>query len=157
MGLDITHGTWTGAYGAFNRWRGKLAAAAGYDVEAWMLLNPTAWKLHQMGAAQAAQFQPPPETSERNIAWGRVTDENVQGRWDRLPEDPLVVLLVHSDCDGEIVADHLLPLAARLEQLIPLLPDEPAAGHIGHWRDKTQEFIDGLRTAHDAGEPVVFW
>ena len=31
-----------------------------------------------------------------------------------------------------------------------LLPDEEAGGHIGRWREKTQQFVDGLRAAASA-------
>lgn len=42
------------------------------------------------------------------------------------------------------------------EELIPKLPDEDTGGHIGNWRDKTQQFVDGLREASKAKEDVGF-
>lgn len=71
--------------------------------------------------------------------------------------DPLVVLLSHSDCDGEIAAADCGPIADRLEQLMPALRVAgEAGGHIGNFADKTQQFIKGLRAAAAANEPVDF-
>jgi hypothetical protein len=77
-------------------------------------------------------------------------------KWSCLKPSPLHELLYHSDCDGEIAADRCGPIADALEALIPLLPDEEAGGHIGHWREKTQQFVRGLRSAAAAGEPLDF-
>lgn len=35
MGLCTTHGAWTGTHHAFNRWRSKIAQAAGYGRGDW--------------------------------------------------------------------------------------------------------------------------
>lgn len=32
MGLHVSHGCWTGSYGAFDRWRRELATSAGIDI-----------------------------------------------------------------------------------------------------------------------------
>lgn len=47
-------------------------------------------------------------------------------------------------------------LADRLAELLPKLPEGDGGGHIGHWREKTQTFIDGLRLAASRGEDVEF-
>lgn len=135
MGLDTTHDAWHGAYSAFSRWRDKLWEVAGYD------------------------FSPDPESSWRQfpkLNWDAITEKNLQGEWESTPEDPLIVLIAHSDCDGSIYPEQAEPLADRLEQLLPLLPADPDNGHIGVWQDKTQKFIDGLRLAVTRGEPVGF-
>jgi hypothetical protein len=77
-------------------------------------------------------------------------------KWDCLKPSPLHELLYHSDCDGEIPAESCGPIADALEELLPLLPQGDAGGHIGNWRDKTQAFIDGLRLAASKNEPVEF-
>lgn len=66
--------------------------------------------------------------------------------WDKA--DPITTLLNHSDCDGEIAARDCLPLAERLEGILPLLD--------GYNRETAQRFIDGLRAAATANEDVVF-
>ena len=64
---------------------------------------------------------------------------NYQGMWYDDPDDILDVLLIHSDCDGFLFPRHLGPLSVRLEELMPKIPED--------WQEKTQEFIDGLRSA----------
>jgi hypothetical protein len=91
------------------------------------------------------------------IDWGHITKGQLMGKWEETPDDPLLVLIAHSDCEGTIYPEQAGPLADRLEELLPRLPDEEAPGHIGHWGQKTQKFIDGLREAAAEGEPVEFY
>ncbi len=77
-------------------------------------------------------------------------------KWETLRPDPLYALLSHSDCDGEIAPDDCAKIADRLEELLPKLPEGDAGGHIGYWREKTKQFIDGCRAASAAGEPLDF-
>lgn len=135
MGLDTSHDCWHGAYSAFNRWRNKLAEVAGY---------------HFFKAGD------PPLYEQPLIDWGHVTQDQLYGKWDETPKDPLLVLIAHSDCEGEIYPQQAGPLADRLEELLPLLPDGEGGGHIVSWKAKTQQFIDGLRAAFKANEPVEF-
>lgn len=140
MGLDISHGCWHGAYGAFSRWRDKLAEVAGYQIA-------------KVDFGTGDWFENRPTIL---IDWGHIQEKNFMGEWDEIPADPLILLIAHSDCDGIIHPEHVGPLADRLTELLPLLPDEEAPGHIGHWHTKTQKFIDGLRVAAAAGEDVEF-
>ena len=135
MGLDTTHDCWHGAYSAFTRWRNKLAEVAGYAF-------------YKAGD--------PPIYDQPLIDWGHITTENSYGQWANTPPDPLIVLIAHSDCEGEIYPAQAGPLADRLEELLPLLPSDSTGGHIGVWKDKTQAFINGLRAAVAANEPVEF-
>lgn len=89
------------------------------------------------------------------LHWGAVTNEQVYGEWAETPDDPLIVLLVHSDCEGEIHPEQAGPLADRLEALLPEIHGE-GGGHIGNYRAKTEAFIAGLRAAVAAGEPMEF-
>lgn len=132
MGLDTSHDCWHGAYSAFTRWRNALAEAAGYAI------------VNINGHTAAL------------IDWGHITERQLFGDWETTPSDPLIVLIAHSDCEGEIRPAQAAQLAARLEELLPLLPNEDAGGHIGNWRDKTQVFINGLRAAASANESVEF-
>lgn len=134
MGLDTTHDCWHGAYSAFSRWRNKLAEVAGYKLE---------------------KHGDPPIFDGPAIDWNAITELNVQGHWNETPEDALLVIFAHSDCDGVIFPEQALPLAERLEELLPLL-EEDGGGHIGSYKDKTQEFIDGLRLAASRDEVVQF-
>ena len=136
MGLDTSHEAWSGAYGAFTRWRHKIAEAAGYEI-----------------AKVEGQYGP---SDTVLIDWGHIQEKNYSGEWDEIPSDPLIVLIAHSDCDGVIHPEHAAPLADRLEELIPLLPEGEAPGHVRDWRDKTRQFVDGLRAAVAADEDVDF-
>lgn len=135
MGLDTSHDCWHGAYGAFSRWRNTLAVAAGYKL--------TEGEYGRM---------------EVDLPWDVFEDKNYQGEWDSPPgDDPLLYLLAHSDCDGVIHPEHGTHIAARLEQLLPLLDGEEANGHIRpSMRAMTQKFISGLLAAAEAGEDVDF-
>jgi|SRR6185369_3412407 len=141
MGLDTSHDCWHGSYSAFTRWRNTIAEVAGYS-----LMEPTPEEREKYFVVSKYPM----------IEWDGIEEKNYGGDWSQMPGDPLIVLIAHSDCDGVIHPEHGRPLADRLEQLLPLLPEEDAPGHIGNWRDKTQRFIDGLRQAARLGEDVEF-
>lgn len=132
MGLDTSHDCWHGPYSAFTRWRNALAVAADWQIE-----NVDGYML------------------PKNIDWNQITEENIMGQWDHMPEDPLVIIQAHSDCDGEIPWQFCGPLADRLEQLLPKLPDGHGVRELS-LQSATQRFIDGLREAAAAQEPVDF-
>jgi hypothetical protein len=136
MGLDTSHDCWHGAYGAFARWRLAIAKAAGYPVTA--------------GEGGYGE--------DYVLPWDEFEARNYQGEWDRVPgDDPLLYLLAHSDCDGVIHPEHGAHVAARLEQLLPLLDGTTGNGHIQpHMRGTTEQFIAGLLAAAAAGEDVEF-
>src|SRR5699024_4550241 len=94
--------------------------------------------------------------AEVQIDWGHITNDNLVGKWEATPSDPLVVLIAHSDCDGEIHPDQAGPLADRLEDLLPQLPSRPDSGHIGDWAATTQKFIAALRESAESGQKVMF-
>lgn len=154
MGLDTTHGCWHGSYSAFTRWRNKLGEVAGYTYRV---------DVQHIGEDDRAYVSEHRVTPY--IDWGNIEatiGRDLFGRWPRMPvrpdgtADPLIVLLAHSDCEGEIQAEFCGPLAERLEELVPLLGDEDGGGHIGWFAEKTRTFIAGLREAHRLGEDVGF-
>lgn len=146
MGLDVSHDCWHGAYSAFSRWREKLAQIAG--------LPPL--QLMEGFYEQGSHRDPFFDLSQQYPNLAASYTVSLPIRWECLKPDVLYLLLNHSDCEGEIETEVCAPLATRLEDLLPLLPDADDAGHIGNWRDKTQKFIDGLRDAAAKGEVVSF-
>lgn len=74
--------------------------------------------------------------------------------WDAFSDDPLALLLNHSDCEGEIAVEHCIPIAERLEAILPLLPVGDVGGFT--WWDITAQFARGLRRAAASGEAVEF-
>jgi hypothetical protein len=157
MGLDTSHNCWHGAYSAFMRWREKLAEVA--ELPPLRLME--------------GFYEPP---SEEALEWARPRDggpkcnsyhgpslshwiDDITPRlpikWASLRPDPLYQLLHHSDCDGEIAAEDCAPIADSLERLLPLMHGG-GGGHIGNYREKTEQFIKGLRLAAERNEPVDF-
>ena len=136
MGLGTTHGAWRGPYSSFNMWRNAVATAAGYAV----------YKV----VDDAGHLRP-----TVMIDWGHVTSDQLRGYWGETPDDPLIVLIAHSDCEGVIMPEQATPLADRLEELLPLL-DAERRGPIESDAEITRRFIDGLRSAASEDEPVEF-
>ncbi len=70
-------------------------------------------------------------------------------RWEPYKGDPLVVLLDHSDCGGEIAHKDCKPLADRLLELAKIDPE--------HWAsERAETFARGLLWAHEQGDDVEF-
>lgn len=140
MGLDISHDTWSGAYGAFTRFRHALARAAGYEVT------------RLDGDIRETVL----------IDWGHTEDRNYYGDWDAIPcgtggPDPLLLLIIHSDCEGHIEPEHCAVLAERLVDLLPAIePGADGGGHLGDIRAATERFVAGCRAAAAAGERLEF-
>lgn len=71
-------------------------------------------------------------------------------------DEPLVILLDHSDCDGEIEAADTGKLADRLEQLLPDVITGQS-GDMQKWlTEVTERFIKGLRKAAKKKQRVRF-
>lgn len=137
MGLNISHDCWDGAYSAFSRWRNIIAIAAGYEI-----CN--------------VQYDNGMIIPTIMLDWGHITDDNCLGKWSEQPSDPLLYLIVHSDCDGIIKPEHARLLAKRLLEIVPLLPTEDDNSHIGNLKNKTLQFIAGLEDAANKNENVIF-
>ena len=90
MGLDTSHDAWHGSYGSFGIWRNQLAAVAGYKIIKVDGFNSV------------------------DIDWSNFKPKNLAGEWDETPSDPLLVLIVHSDCDGSIYPAQAKPLITRM-------------------------------------------
>jgi len=128
MGLDTSYDCWHGSYITFGWWR-SLVFSAAYPEENI------------------------PEDAQRYEYLYRVD------KWpstDPRRKDPIMSLLLHSDCDGEIPVDELLPLADALEALLPKLVSHKGARGEDWAQKRAETFIRGLREAHAAGEPVDF-
>jgi len=152
MGLDTTHDAWHGAYSAFMRWRTEIARAAGLPPLELM----EGFFCPRNGGHGIPTIYVDPNSSELALRGIARIEERLPIKWECLKPSPLHELLYHSDCDGEIPAESCGPIADELEKLLPLLPEGEAGGHVGDWRAKTQQFIDGLRRAAAASEPLGF-
>jgi len=123
VGLDTTYGCFSGSYASFMRFRTKLCEVAGYGQ-----LNR---RVGYGGFENGAEFS-------GHIPW---PDNN----------DALIVLLDHSDCDGEISHKDCKPLADRLVDLLPAMAN---AGD--YYAVTTKQFIAGLRKAHSKRGKITF-
>lgn len=124
MGLDTTHNAWHGSYSGFMRWRMEVAKAAGFPPLKHMVGFCTTEEAHEAGL-----LAPIP--------------------WDDFKENPLSLLLNHSDCDGELLAEDCPAIADALEALLPKLSDQ-------YNIQKTEQFIAGLRLAGSLDEDIQF-
>lgn len=173
MGLDTSHDCWQGAYSAFMRWRKALASVIGLDLDKMggytNAEDAGDWSDVRIGVtAEMADLRAvlaDAEQSDRADAVAEIQAEIER----RFPIDPLVTLLLHSDCDGSIEVADLLPLANRLEELLPKLEEYDAAnepaGHLAAVNPHrhaygvagaARRFAAGLRLAASLGEPVEF-
>lgn len=159
MGLDTSHGCWRGSYSAFNRWR-KMLAKVAKKPPLDLMEGHCRWEFDQEDLENLQNIPSGRSCSSLLYAALWVAEQCVEYipiPWDdAYGDDALRYLLDHSDCDGEIDHSVCCELANRLDELIPLLPDEDGGGHIGNWRVKTRTFADGLRHAAIAKENVEF-
>lgn len=129
MGLDTTHDAWHGAYSAFMRFRAELVR------EAW------GRDIRSLPGYHDSILSPDVATVDYTEA-------------ER--SDALYPLIDHSDCEGELSVEVLLPLAARLEELAPRFRGIDGGGHLGGVEAKALQFAAGCRAAAAAGEPLEF-
>ena len=66
----------------------------------------------------------------------------------------MLILLMHSDCEGVIQPTDGRRLAARLDELL----DKIGAGepNADEWQETTRQFINGLTRAADARQSLEF-
>jgi hypothetical protein len=157
MGLDTTHDCWSGPYSSFARWREEVARVVGVPL-------PLMEGFYSEPPAVAMDWAEPREggpfcgDGRGKLLHTFISKANswLPLSWEALRPDPIHVLLNHSDCDGEIEVGDCIPLAVRLEEIAPLLPDEPKWHRGESARAKALQFAAGLRAAAEAGEPVKF-
>lgn len=168
MGLDCSHGAWRGSYIAFHQWRTEIARLCGIPLdfmESFYDPNPNARSgimlllrvaEHDEQRLMVVQGYPKRADDDTHIASVRMMLAAFPLKWESLRPDPIHYLLCHSDSKGYLTPSECRKVAARLEELLPLLPEKPASGHIGDWRVTTQKFIDGCRAAAAAKERLRF-
>lgn len=127
MGLDTSHGCWHGPYSAFHRFRADIAEAVGIN-------------LSTMEGFDRSIPRPPCE---------HVTHPAT--KWEALAQRPLLILLSHSDCEGDIAAADCDAIADDLQKVLASSEALQA-----NWKQRIDDFINGLRDAALSDEPVVF-
>jgi len=71
-------------------------------------------------------------------------------RWRSLPPDPIIGLLFHSDCDGELSPEECERIAPRLRELVSKWPDDD------YDKMNALDLAIGMETAACAFEPLRF-
>lgn len=146
MGLNTTHGCWNGPYSGFAKFRELVGKAAGLP--------------HKPSRLSGEQL---------DINWEIVTKRQIMGHWGRKPPtvessgiydppitDPVLYLLVHSDCEGKLRRGYLPALKARLEELEPAYDALIVRSEHRYYASDLRHFIEGLEEAIGAGEHVEF-
>lgn len=77
--------------------------------------------------------------------------------------EPLVILLNHSDCDGDIEVEDLDPLRERMQLILNDLTEEKFKAAAGpgyfsfeYFKEKMESWIEGLEFAKSKNEKVEF-
>jgi hypothetical protein len=124
MGLDTSHDCWHGSYNGFGIFRNLVGKVAGLP-----------YRKPNMALGEFGH-------DVLDIDWDQITMRQIMGHWDRKGPtvdrgpgydapitDPVLYLLVHSDCDGKLRRGYLPELKTRLEELTPKC-DELADEHV---------------------------
>ncbi len=182
MGLSVSHDCWSSTYGTFTEWRRMLARAAGlppldmmegyfrefaFEDDAFNDEVPAhgSWLNQRSWYVEIGKEKLPIGVSRSLSPAMRESLCHLPLKWDYFKDDPLVLLLRHSDCDGIIEHEHCAPLAKRLLGLLDAVATVGATrrawGRLTPWgaewpRERTKQFAEGLMRAHDAGEDVTF-
>jgi hypothetical protein len=127
MGLDVSHDCWSGSYGRFGSFREALAKAINLDLDRM--------KGFERG------FIP------NSVSF--ILDKKNSISWEEIPHDDLHILINHSDCDGIIEHKDCLRLAHRLKEVAHLIKESD-------FKNRAEQFAEGLLLAHAAGEDVEF-
>lgn len=150
MGLDTSHDCWHGAYSGFALFRETVGRAAGLP-----------YRLAEKQFGDGVRHT-------LDIDWERVTSAQIAGEWNGVKptwqkpddiyahpvHDPVLYLLIHSDCDGFLQREYLPELKSRLEELEPEF--DRLTADDDYLRGDLREFINGLERAIEDDEDVVF-
>ena len=148
MGLGTTHDCWHGSYGNFSKWRKRIAELAGLpplDLMAGFFTDDEYGPFSMIVTGG---------TNQQKNQLTRVT-KLLPIKWECLEDRPLLLLLSHSDCDGEIEHADCKPIADDLKTILSLF-NEDKNPEDKYWKPRTEKFIAGLLDAHAKQEKIEF-
>lgn len=163
MGLDVSHDCYHGGYSTFMCFRNEIAKVVGIPLELMEGFCSVDYhcafsyveKVLEEYAYAEANPNEPLRYNFRELYLAQFIHDKVIAylpiKWGLLKKDPIIHLLNHSDCDGYLNVNCLIPLAERLEEIAPSLPTEPR-----DYKQKALTFAEGLRLAHSKKERVEF-
>lgn len=118
------------SYAGFSHFRNQLAKAAGIGT-----------KMDQEGLHEIP-----------DLPMNSYPLDNFYGEWEQDPDDPLLALLVHSDCDGMLPARLCGLVADRVEELAEdAFEDSPY-----RYDDHARRFVDDLRHCAESDHDLMF-
>lgn len=126
MGVQFSHCKASWSYSGFNEFRRRLAAVIGIDLWAMSGFN-LEWDCHvrgQIGAPKA-------------ISWDGFTD-------------PIIPLLNHSDCEGELSHEDCKAIAPRLREIIKHWPTHD------YDTQMALQLAEGMESAVKLGQALEF-
>ena len=143
MGLDTSHNCWHGAYSSFGTWREDIARVLGWGTEEYQY-GPS----YAVPGPYQHLIARPLGTSTLDNEWELQTP--LFGVWQDDPDDVIMVLMLHSDCDGIIPTRFCQPLA---ERLLGIANQQQTLSWL---QEATEQFATGLLVAASRGEDVDF-
>jgi len=160
MGLHVSHGCFTGPYSQFMRWRIFIAKQIGLP-----LLMMDGYVHHFVTTAEVETLKvllgdnrfKEPYYSCICVLDAMADCEGI--KWQG--NDPLEILLRHSDCDGRIHWYEANKIAMRLLDILKsidkdVIPGAPASGCYDGMYNCTKRFASGLMKAYKCREDVIF-
>ena len=117
MGLDFNNSKAHWSYSGFNRFREKLASEIGVFLPFMEgFWNPGE---NSMSIIDVTKRLVGEKTIKENFFWL----PQKPFKWDNI-DDPIVDLLYHSDCDGELTYEECEKIAPRLRELVKNWDDD---------------------------------
>jgi len=177
MGLDTSHDCWSGPYSMFMRWRTWLAKQIGLPLGLMRGFYEWEWEDNDLDFSRHYNSIVNADRECGRMYWKTLCGMEGLGkpiRWPSEEQEPLVLLLHHSDCDGRLRWFDCKRLAIRLGKVLREAEDDsslPMLSNSGevlwtNWRDgrgcydgmtpATERFIRGLLKAWKAREDVIF-
>ena len=147
MGLNCSHDAFDGAYSAFNRLRGYVAAVCGGS-----------YPPHGSGSEDRAGkfvWTPHPNPEYRDDkSW--YYDDTLVAEEIR---EGMTLFLGHSDCDGELSPAECREVSKFLCWVVAIGHEQETGGHLvsfGDMRAVVKQFIEGCDDAAENEEPLEF-
>jgi hypothetical protein len=147
MGLDCSHDAFSGAYGAFNRFRQSIAFVMKGSFPPHFKRNEDFTVIMHN---ESVMYNT--EMDGKHWYWDDKYSEKMY--------PGIFVLMQHSDCDDNIAPEDCLLIANELEKFLPALQKlKGASGHlerVGGYAAAAERFIKGCRKAFKADENLLF-
>lgn len=162
MGLDTTHGAWSGPYSMFMTFREWLGEQI--DVPLPLMEGFYSPEKGDLGCPWSLLEYKYPVGDELDMSSIRRLKRYLPIKWKSLKWNPLFILLSHSDCDGEISYGDCGKIAKELRKLIEGLPNDnaesrspqTARGCYDGMYNACVRFAEGCERAHKAKERLLF-